>query len=585
MRSRLSIITLLLFLAMPTLALAQPGGPGGAAPGAAQPAPAPGAAPAAAESEEMGWQDRIRDVIGEDALIIGKQVMLGLLLFLVGWILAKLISWMVFRVLCKTTLDDRLAKKLGIDMIVSEDAANNNQLERFAARVVYYLLMLLVVIGVLEFAGLSQAAGPIEGFVGKITAALPLVGKAFLILIIAYFGGVILQKLVTQFIDKARLDARFAELSAPAGEEDEESDERPFSEGAGRVVFWLVMVAGLAGAVDALRIGPLAHSMRNAVDRIVSLIPALAISAALLLAGYIFGRIARAVIDNLLDSAGFNRLAERIQIDKIFGEMRASAAVGWLAMAFVLLQATIAALNELGLTTLSTPLTDMMSQFWSFLPILAVSALIIAAGFIGGRLLRGLVETGLANLDFNERMATLGFGELSEREGRLSKPHEVIGFVVQVGVVLVATVQALENLQLLTWSGYVNGFIEYSVTHAAVALVIVGVGMALGNYVRDLILMRRSDDEDETIGWVAAFARYAVLVFSFTMAIHHLNVGPGFVLVAFSLLFGSLCLALALALGLGSREVAGEIVRRQYDKARTELEARKKPVEPVESAE
>jgi hypothetical protein len=57
------------------------------------------------------------------------------------------------------------------------------------------------------------------------------------------------------------------------------------------------------------------------------------------------------------------------------------------------------------------------------------------------------------------------------------------------------------------------------------------------------------------------------------------NVGPNFVLISFSLLFGSLCLALALALGLGSREVAGDIVKRQYDRARGELESRKKMTE------
>lgn len=568
---RVVAVTLLLFLSTfvaPTLLWAQPGSPGSA------PAPANvqgNAAADAVDDDTPEWQQRIEDIVGRDVLIIGKQVLLGLLLFIAGWILAKFLSWAIFRALCKTSLDDRLAKKLGLEMIITEDPDNPHQLERFVATVLYYMMMLLVVIGVLEFAGLSQAAAPIEGFVARITEALPLLGKAALILVVAYFAGLILQKLVVKIIDGARLDARFAELSEPSDEKGDEPEKRPFSHGAGRVVFWLIMVAGLAGAVDALHIGPLAHSMRNAIDQVVSLLPALAIATAILVAGYVLGRIARAVIDNLLDSAGFNRLMERLQLDKLFGKLRASTVVGWIAMAFILLQAVIAALNELNLTTLSTPLTGMMTRFWEFLPVLGVSVIIVVVGFLGGRILRSMVETGLENLGFDERMSRLGFGELEQREGRLSKPHQVVGLIVQVGVVLVALVQALDNVHLDTWSGYINDFIQYAVTHAAVALIIVGVGLALGNYVRDLILMRRNDDDDETVGWIAAFSRYAVLVFAFTMAIHHLNVGPGFVLVAFSLLFGSLCLALALALGLGGREVAGELIKRQYDKTRSKL--------------
>ena len=55
-----------------------------------------------------------------------------------------------------------------------------------------------------------------------------------------------------------------------------------------------------------------------------------------------------------------------------------------------------------------------------------------------------------------------------------------------------------------------------------------------------------------------------MLVFAFTMAVHQLGVAEDFVLMSFGLLFGALCLAAALAFGLGSRDVAGDIVRKRY---------------------
>jgi hypothetical protein len=557
-------------------AWAQPAGAGDAT-AATEAAPAPAAAAEAAD-DEASFADRAWTYARDDAWPVARQVLLALGLFLLGWILAKLVSWMLYRVLCKTDWDDRLAEKLGFRMLMEEEGTPN-RVERMTAKAFYYLLMMVVIIAVLQYAGLTEAAAPFQSFVNRITESLPLIGKAVLILVVAYFAGIVLSKMVTGALDRMKVDEKFAELSTTGGkaegegEGEGEAKQRTFSDNAGRVVFWLLMVGGLAGAVDALEIGPLAHASQNALDRIVQLLPSLAIAAALVVAGYILGRIARAVIDNALDTAGLNRLVERVQLEKIFGETRASGVVGIAAMVFIILQTSIAALEELKLETLSEPLTEMMTRFWNFLPVLAVSVLIIMVGVLAGRVIRGVVESSLDNMGFDDLMDKLGFGPI-ERDDKITKPHELVGLIVQVGIILVATVQALQNVQLFTWSGYVDGFIEYAVTHVAVALVIVAVGMALGNYVRDIIYARRRDDSDDTIRWIASFARYAVLVFAFTMAIHHLDVGPYFVLISFSLLFGSLCLALALALGLGARDVAGDIVKRQYNKARREIDTR-----------
>ena len=103
---------------------------------------------------------------------------------------------------------------------------------------------------------------------------------------------------------------------------------------------------------------------------------------------------------------------------------------------------------------------------------------------------------------------------------------------------------------------------------------IVAVGVGVGNYVRTLARARGAVDStgalivaDPQSRWLAEFARYAVLVLAFTMAVHQLEVAPEFVLLAFGLLFGGLCLAAALAFGLGARDVAGDLVRRGVEQA------------------
>lgn len=539
-------------------------------PGVARSAPAPAPAPSPAPAAEGGgfdfgaWFESFRDVISGNAMVVGERIVLAILLFIVGWLVAKAVAYMVYRILCATTLDNKLADKLQLSLLTegSKEGAKRSvdHLERFVAAIVYYILMLLVVVGVLEYAGLSQAAGPIEGLVETVIQALPRVGKAVIILVVAYFAGLLLSKLITRALGLLRVDARFAELTVPSGLQGE--PVRPFSQHAGGVAFWLVMMVGLAGATEALEIAALSGPLSGAIERVIGVVPSIGVAALLVFGGYLLGRVVRVIVGNLLESVGLDRGADRLGVGRLFGGSRPSKVVGLVAFAFVLFQATIAALGQLGLNTLAEPLTAMMGRFWLLLPALAGSALIVGLGVVVGRVLRGAVAGGLRGLGFDGLLARLGFGTIAEREDRLGEPSELAGYLVQAGVLLLAVAQGLANLHLDTWAGHVDALLAYMVKHVLVALVVVAIGFGIGNYVRDLIAARQGEGEGRR--WVAELGRGAVLVFAFTMAVRQLDVAEDFVLLAFGLLFGALCLAAALAFGLGAREVAGEIVKKRY---------------------
>lgn len=548
---------------------------------AAPPAGQPPAQPQAQESLVVQWIHYFQSALPANVIDAGLHVVFGLLVFVLGWFLAKLISWAVFRVLCKTELDDKLADKLGIKMLLEDRKGSpkkDNALERAVAQVVYYTLMALVVVGVLEVAGLKQAAAPIQRLVDTVIQALPFIGKGIAILVIAYFAGLILSKLVTRFLDVASVDKRFAELQEDPKEGDEQT--KPFSETAGQVVFWVVMLVGLTGAFDAFGIDAISTPLSNAVDSLMDLLPAIGIAALIGLGGWVLAKIARTVVSSALESLNFDKLVARVKLDALFGESTPSKVAGWLVQAFILVQTAIAALHRVGLQTLSEPMTDMMAQFWELLPSLLLSIVFVVVGVFVGKLLRGIAQSTLESVGFDRMMDRIGFGKIAERDDELAKPSGLAGFVVQAIIVLLAIVQGLQTLQLDSWAGYIDSFLVFAVTQAAVAMLIVGVGFTIGNYVRDLIEARQrgdapaegegESDAEKSPVWMAEFARYAVLVFTFTMAVHQLGVAEDFVLLTFGLLFGALCLAGALAFGLGARETAGEIVRERYKQSRAD---------------
>jgi hypothetical protein len=98
--------------------------------------------------------------------------------------------------------------------------------------------------------------------------------------------------------------------------------------------------------------------------------------------------------------------------------------------------------------------------------------------------------------------------------------------------------------------------------NVVIATAIVGVGLWAGNLLQGLgggPLAQAGARHPQTI---AALAKYAVVIFAFAMALQQIGFGETIVVSAFVLLFGAVCLALALAFGLGSREAAARAVDR-----------------------
>jgi TRAP-type C4-dicarboxylate transport system permease small subunit len=101
-----------------------------------------------------------------------------------------------------------------------------------------------------------------------------------------------------------------------------------------------------------------------------------------------------------------------------------------------------------------------------------------------------------------------------------------------------------------------------------VAATLLGAGMWAGAWAHRRIdeLTRASADRlTEALGSVA---HVAVVVFTAMMALQQLGVRRQLIAIAFGLVLGAVCLALALAFGLGGRDVAARIVHQEYERRR-----------------
>jgi hypothetical protein len=103
------------------------------------------------------------------------------------------------------------------------------------------------------------------------------------------------------------------------------------------------------------------------------------------------------------------------------------------------------------------------------------------------------------------------------------------------------------------------------------AIVIIIVGIVLGSFTGGLILASAGGIHGGAT--LARLGRAGVIVLAVFMALQQLGIATEIVTTAFAILFGAVAFALALAFGLGNRELAGEITRGWYERYRRERDA------------
>jgi len=100
------------------------------------------------------------------------------------------------------------------------------------------------------------------------------------------------------------------------------------------------------------------------------------------------------------------------------------------------------------------------------------------------------------------------------------------------------------------------------------AIVIILVGIVLGNFVGGLIAASVGAIQGGRA--LARIGKSGVIVLAIFMALQQLGIATDIVTTAFAILFGAVALGLALSFGLGTKELAGEIMRDAYERYRRE---------------
>ena len=101
------------------------------------------------------------------------------------------------------------------------------------------------------------------------------------------------------------------------------------------------------------------------------------------------------------------------------------------------------------------------------------------------------------------------------------------------------------------------------VPHLVAALAIVVVGGIVARFLARAILIGAVNMGVQYARLLSLTVKWLVLIVAAAMALDHIGIGRTVLLLAFGILFGGVVLAIALAVGLGAKDVVGRGLERQ----------------------
>ena len=196
--------------------------------------------------------------------------------------------------------------------------------------------------------------------------------------------------------------------------------------------------------------------------------------------------------------------------------------------------------------------TRFLTRFASLLPGLVALILAVLASTLLALILAFVVRRLLIRIRFGERLVQWGFS--SPTESPTTNPALVVSRAVASLVIFVGFLIGITAFDAEWTSHLAQNALDY-VPNILGAVLVFLVGIIVSRYSARSVLIGAVNMNLQYARMLSIGVRWLVVVLALAMALEHLRIAPRVVELAFGILFGGIVFALALAVGLGSKEL------------------------------
>jgi len=462
------------------------------------------------------------------------KIVAAFIILFVGWIVAHLIASGVRRVLTKINLRGLLSKMLREEITFP--------IEKAIATVVYYVILLFVLVAFFQHLELTAIIEPLNHLLDEIMAFLPNLISAAVLLFVAWVIASVVRVMIKKGSEAIGLDEKVAQKGGK---------DVKVSGSLANAAYWFVFLLFLPPILEALQVESLVKPVQELISEILTYVPDILAAAIILLVGWFVAHIVRLVVVGLLAAIGIDRFGEKIGLSE---RVKLSQLIGTVVYALILLPVLISALNALKIEAISRPAIAMLNQILHAIPLIFGALIIIAVSYFVGTIVTKIVGDILESMGVNELPAKIGLNIKVDLVRLTTK-------VIMAAILLLAAMEAAEILGFDYFSLLVNKLVIFG-AHTLLAIFILGVGLWIANLAQKILV----DSFGESAKWWAYVLKGAIIILTVAMALNQMGISREIVVSAFTILMAAIGVAIALAFGLGCKDLAAKQVERWLKK-------------------
>lgn len=212
---------------------------------------------------------------------------------------------------------------------------------------------------------------------------------------------------------------------------------------------------------------------------------------------------------------------------------------------------------------------DMMKRMALLLPKLLALISFVLLGLIAGLAVKAALTKLLKAVRFDELSERWGVQSALSKAGFKQPPSQIIGRVAFWAVFVICTFMGIDALDLPATAGLMGqlvGFVPSVIAAGFLGL----VGVLLSNFFAEAALIAAVNAQVQEARLIANLVRWSIVLFTAAMVLTQLGIAKEIVVAAFTILFGGVVLALAIAIGLGGRNIARDALERRWRKQKDE---------------
>lgn len=461
-------------------------------------------------------------------------------IFIVGWIIALLVSGGIKKLLEKINTNQKLHQSTG--------RGKTTDFERIFSRIIFWFIFIIAIVAGLNVLNLNSVSAPFSNMVSQVLIFIPTIIAAAVVGLVGWIIAILVREGLTRVLARTQLDEKLSQDVGVA----------PLSANIAEIAFWLILLLFLPMVLSILGLSGLLEPVQVMITQVVSYIPNIIVAGIILFAGYILGKIVRGIVEGLANSVGLQAQAEKIGV---FKTTNLPKLLGSFVFAIILITSLIVAFDALGIESISQPATSMLNQILAAIPNIFAAAIILIIAYVVARFVGKLVSEVLAGTGVDAIPQKVGVQRFLGEQ----KISSFVGTLIVFFTMLFAVSEAANRLDFHQVSELISMFIQFGASILLGAVILV-IGFWLANTVGNVV----QRGENNSSRWLGNLVRVLIMGLVIAMGLRAMGIADSIVNLAFGLTLGGVAVAFALAFGLGGRAPAERVLTKLIDKAEKE---------------